>query len=209
MTGRTSVRSDTPLGVLDAVRRATAEQHHDLESLALNARLLCDDYRIDEYRGLLQRMYGFYEPLAVSAANAHARSAPMIAECAARLGDDLLDLGAALAPAQRCEQLPSFTTSDRELGCRYVLEGSALGGRVITKHLARIFSGANPPLRFFSGNGDATAVRWKSFCAELDARADNVDDVCAAACAAFDVLANWLAQDGERAAVRTGGASVL
>lgn len=56
------------------------------------------------------------------------------------------------------------------LGARYVLEGSALGGRVILK-LARSRLGVTPQTggRFLFGHGDATAAHWKAFVLELNA----------------------------------------
>jgi heme oxygenase len=51
---------------------------------------------------------------------------------------------------------------------------------------------ADVPLRFFAGDGAHTAENWRRFCAALNAAAANVDELCAAACAAFDALARWL-----------------
>jgi heme oxygenase len=199
MTSSTAGPAEASPGALETLRRATSEKHRGLEALAMNARLLRDDYHIDEYRGMLQRMYGFYEPLARTAVKAQARCGPMIAQRAERLRRDLSDLGCSpseIAAIPRCDRLPSLASADRDLGCAYVFEGAALGGRVITKHLTRVFRDhAKVPVRFFSGDGDPTAQRWRSFCADLDANAENVEEVCAAACAAFDSMTAWLAQD--------------
>ena len=164
------------------------------------ARLLCDDYELTEYRALLERFYGFYAALALeSPVGAKADEwKSRVAERAKLLELDLLDLG--LSPAEialcpRCRHLPAIDTSDRVLGCAYVLEGSTLGGRVIFKHLSRVFASREAlPLRFFAGDGSGTAERWRHFCTSLDADAVDADEVCAAACAVFDALAAWLAE---------------
>jgi heme oxygenase len=186
------------VSALEAVRLATAESHRGLEAMPAQARLLAPDLQQTEYLLTLQRMYGFYEPLGRALAKR-----PYAREWAARIATrtellrcDLLAFGltgAELAALARCAQLPSLDTPDRVLGCAYVFEGATLGGRVIFKHLARIFTDRTlVPLHFFAGDGARTAENWRAFCALLNARASNVDELCAAARAAFDAMAAWL-----------------
>jgi heme oxygenase len=182
---------------LDALRAATARAHRELEEIPLNARLLAPDFTLDEYREILARMYGFYEPLAAHARASDARFAPHAAGRAHALAADLGDLGYDAdqrAQLPRCSDLPQLDSADRALGCAYVFEGAALGGRVILRHLTRLFERYDDvPFRFFTGDGDRTAEHWKAFCAELCTTADDFDEVCAAAAAAFDAMGRWLA----------------
>jgi heme oxygenase len=183
--------------VLEAVRAATSVRHGLLEALPISVRLLADDLTIDEYRATLARMYGFYAPLAQRARLAHVSWATAARDRAVRLAEDLSDLdwrSADLEASATCDDLPALDTADRALGCAYVLEGAALGGRVIRKHLMRVF-GERPdlPLRFMSGNGEATGPHWQAFCAELDATARDVAEVCTSALATFDAMGRWLA----------------
>jgi heme oxygenase len=191
---------------LEAVRGATAQSHRSLEAMPGQARLLAADFSRAEYRAALERMYGFYEPLGRAlGAQAHARTwGERVAQRTELLRCDLLDIG--LSPADvnglaRCARLPEVDTPDRALGCAYVFEGATLGGRVIFKHLTRIFAAPDVPLRFFAGDGARTAESWRRFCDVLNATASNVDEVCAAARAAFDAMAAWL---GEPASIGAG-----
>jgi heme oxygenase len=194
---------------LDSVRRATAESHRLLETMPVQARLLAQDFSVGEYRCMLQRMYGFYEPLghAIVAHEHAARWGSRVADRVELLRCDLVDLGltgAELRSLERCTHLPPLDTADRALGCAYVLEGSTLGGRVIFKHLTRVFPDrAGIPLRFFAGDGDRTAENWRRFCTAFNATAADVDEVSAAASAAFDSIAAWLRQPHAADALKT------
>jgi heme oxygenase len=172
-----------PVSPLEAVRRATAQSHRGLEAMPGQARLLAPDYSLAEYRGLLERMYGFYEPLgpALSAHEHGIKWGERVCERAELLRCDLLALGLKQADVNglaRCAQLPLLDTPDRTLGCAYVFEGATLGGRVIFKHLARVFPvRAQVPLRFFAGDGDLTAQNWPSM-AGPGSRSDRKDGRC-------------------------------
>ena len=188
----------SPLSPLEALRRATGESHRRLEAMPGQARLLAPDFSREEYRLALERMYGFYEPLGRAlSARAHAAAwGARIAQRADLQRCDLLGLGATQADIDglaRCAQLPPLDTSDRALGCAYVFEGSLLGGRVVFKHLARLFPDRNEvPLSFFAGDGERTGDSWRRFCAAVNSGATNVEELCAAACSAFDAMAAWL-----------------
>jgi heme oxygenase len=184
--------------VLETLRGATSASHRNLE--ALQPRLLAGDITRAEYSRTLERMYGIYEPLGQALlAHDFAREwGVRMAERTELLRRELLDLGlmqANLAGLTRCRRLPPLDTPDRALGCAYVFEGSTLGGRVICKHLSRVFADrAAVPLRFFAGDGARTADNWRRFCGVLNDAAGDVDEVCAAACAAFDAMAAWLSE---------------
>jgi heme oxygenase len=181
------------------VRNATRERHRRLEALPSQMRLLQNDYRVSEYRWLLQRLYGFYHPLQ----SRLRRDAPTfawharIAERTLRLERDLQTLGVTsvdLRHSARCEYLPAVDTPDRVLGCAYVLEGATLGGRVIAKHLANVFKDrSDAPYSFFSGDGERTAERFREWCAALDVATRDGQELCRSACATFDAVADWLA----------------
>ncbi|MBD5655563.1 MAG: biliverdin-producing heme oxygenase [Candidatus Eremiobacteraeota bacterium] len=180
---------------LESLRSATRERHRALEAMPSQQRLLQSDYRLAEYRSLLQRLYGFYMPLASALDNRSAWSV-RVTDRAELLAHDLRDLGSTAADLRelaRCEDLPMLDTCDRVLGCRYVMEGATLGGRVIVKHLERTFREfGGTPMRFFAGDGTVTAKRWLESCAIVNAEATDFDQLCATACATFDAMAAWL-----------------
>jgi heme oxygenase len=202
-------RATVFMSPLEALRRATAESHLRLEAMSGQTRLLAPDFTLAEYRCALERMYGFYEPLGRAlSAHEHATTwGARVAQRADLLRCDLLGLGSTAADVDglaRCTQLPLPDTPDRALGCAYVFEGSTLGGRVIFKHLARVFpQRADVPLSFFAGDGERTGDNWRCFCAALNGAAANVDEVCAAACSAFDAMAAWLGEPASTGTAET------
>lgn len=187
--------------VIDAVRSASAGRHLALEALPAQARMLCDDYAVAEYVVALQQLYGFYEPLSTLT-----RYGTHVPEAGSRLtgrlralAQDLSDLGVAppaLETIPRCESLPELPTPDRELGCAYVIEGSALGGRFISKHLARILAHRSRPIPmlFLAGDGKRIGDDWLGFCTRLNSGATDAVEVCSGACATFDAMISWLSE---------------
>lgn len=92
------------------------------------------------------------------------------------LAEDIAVLGGCL-PATP-EAAPSMEPAG-QLGVRYVVEGSSLGGRVILKQAVRALgvtsaSGA----RFFHGHGADTGRRWAVFVAEVDAAPPGWRNAC-------------------------------
>jgi heme oxygenase len=81
----------------------------------------------------------------------------------------------------------------RALGCLYVLEGSVLGGRIVS-HRARVVLGGQLPVAFFSSeNRNNVMGDWRSFQAALDGFGSELvqavrDDVVAAALETFAAI---------------------
>jgi heme oxygenase len=116
---------------------------------------------------------------------------------AQRIAEDLRWLGAAVPDSWPALVKPPCCAADA-LGALYVLEGSALGGRVIGRHVSLALGVA--PLAggsfFCSATADEARGRWQTFCAILERSAgddDAVQRVCSAAVAAFETLEVWLA----------------
>lgn len=80
------------------------------------------------------------------------------------------------------------------LGSCYVMEGSTLGGQVITKAISN--SSWAPPggLRTFNPYGAETAIMWRSFTNWLEENARGADraSVLRGARGTFDLLSSWL-----------------
>jgi heme oxygenase (biliverdin-IX-beta and delta-forming) len=83
------------------------------------------------------------------------------------------------------------------LGCLYVLEGSALGGRIVARQAAARL-GHDLPVAFLTSAGcDDLGVRWRSLQATLDTVPDvfgrsGAQEAISAACATFHELGGWL-----------------
>ena len=143
--------------IIAKLRRATAEAHARLEAaLDLPARLV----DADERRRLVSRFLSLHES-AEARLEPWSRARPEL-EAATRppaplIRADLALLGGAPQPAPLA---PAVDSLGRALGWHYVLEGSALGGRVIEREMAR--RGLDPRgLSFLNPYGEQTGVRWR------------------------------------------------
>ncbi|MET0966560.1 MAG: biliverdin-producing heme oxygenase [Nakamurella sp.] len=142
----------SPAGLPERLRAETAQLHARVEEVvdvAGRVRTRAD------YIGLLSALAGLHAGLEgqLVASNwdwAWAGVGVHIADhCrAGQLVTDLDELG---APAAGSAQIAAFPTFGHALGCLYVLEGSALGGRIV----ARMVNAAigDVPTSFFSGHG--------------------------------------------------------
>jgi heme oxygenase len=107
---------------------------------------------------------------------------------------DLQALGQDPRTLPHCPAPPRLRDVAEAFGCVYVLEGSTLGGRVISRHVqARL--GADVPRRFLDAYGARTGENWQTFRSALSAaaRARNIDGrVIAGAKATFESFTAWL-----------------
>jgi heme oxygenase len=93
--------------------------------------------------------------------------------------------------------LPQLDSMGRALGCLYVLEGSVLGGRIVS-HRARAALGDLLPVAFFSTENRRDVMGdWHSFQAALDGFSSEhaqagADEVVAASLETFTALGLWL-----------------
>jgi heme oxygenase len=76
-------------------------------------------------------------------------------------------------------------------GMRYVLEGSALGGRVLLRRAERMGLRPDAGARYFAGEGAETGARWKRFLQALNhaARPEAVPLIVQGARRSFEALA--------------------
>ncbi|MGJ7441953.1 biliverdin-producing heme oxygenase [Aquipuribacter sp. MA13-6] len=129
------------------------------------------------YTDLLVRLHGYYAPMedALASWDAGATTPSLGMDLRSRahlLGADLVQLGRwgeavpdRLSTAVGAAPLMGLPEA---LGRLYVLEGSALGGRLVARH-ARAALGPDVPVAFFTGAGlpDLT-TRWRSLQRRLD-----------------------------------------
>ena len=92
--------------------------------------------------------------------------------------------------------LPKISSVPEALGAMYVLEGSTLGGRVITKMLMQNLNFQDTKhLAFFSGYGDETEMMWGSFLQTLNEQASDEqtqDQIIQAATDTFSKFKSWI-----------------
>jgi heme oxygenase len=114
------------------------------------------------------------------------------------LRDDLRTLGltdAEISCVPLCGDAHRVTLDEaRALGAFYVLEGSTLGGQLITKHLSGAGWLPAEGLSYFNPYGSRTGVMWRSFKRWLEIQAEHhaANDVVSGARGTFVVLQKWL-----------------
>lgn len=103
--------------------------------------------------------------------------------------EDLTYLG--LGAVDRAE-VPPLTGVGEAWGARYVLEGSALGGRVLLRRVAALGFGETAGGRYLAGHGDETGAIWRGFVASLE-RVEDKAGVLRGAGMCFDALRRFSA----------------
>ena len=162
----------------------------------------------ESYAATLGQYLGFFEPI-----ERRLRQMPSVGESESdstprtqRLKRDLAALGMTMdqvARLPRCQGLPPLDSPGQRMGCRYVIEGSALGGQIIYRLIRERFGmNAESGASFFVGDEPNTGRCWRDFGIELEAFAASasLDERTAAlesALATFDALGAWF-REGER-----------
>jgi heme oxygenase len=184
--------------ILQQLRTGTRHLHERLEQ-ALD--ILSPEFNRPRYEDVLKRFYGFYRPIEAVIPqysdepgrwiDGDRRKSHLIASDlqAGGMGPLAIDtLPICPAPVDRGQV-------HQQLGCMYVIEGSTLGGQVVTRHLRDRLGLGDSELLFFSSYGNQVGPRWRSFCAYAESLA--ADDhaataIVAGAVATFLSLESWL-----------------
>ncbi len=193
-------------GLSAQLREQTRAAHVAAEAaFALEARLVTRE----AYADLLVALRGFYAPVeaALVTVEGWERLTPPLevgARCrAAWIDEDLARLGRDVRAPASAPTPPVTGSLAGALGCLYVLEGSALGGRVIARQARRAL-GEDLPVAFFSSAGRADlGADWRALQTALDTFGAEHPSargaVVAAAEHTFRALTAWLEnQDPQR-----------
>lgn len=180
---------------MTALKAATAQQHRLLEAVVDPSRA---DLTRDSYVALLRKFHGFLHPWERLIASCLSGRLLEIFNSRRKLPWLAADLQALDPPGRTpppdCPNLPPIQRTAAAIGSWYVIEGSTLGGQLITRRLLGRW-GLSPEhgLRYFSGYGNATPTNWTDFRnrAETSVDAAEYQDATAAACDTFDSLRNW------------------
>ncbi|MFN3652728.1 MAG: biliverdin-producing heme oxygenase [Armatimonadota bacterium] len=184
----------------ELLREETRREHDRLEQ---RIDLLRPDFSPAEYRALLARFLGYYEPLERGlAAHPWAELGHPLqpGERPALLARDLGVLGLsreAISALPRCGAVPDVGDLSRAAGALYVLEGAALGGQVVARHLRRTPLLRELPAAFFGSDGADVGARWRKFRALLEELGRSRLErgmVIDGARATFRRLDDWLAE---------------
>jgi len=186
-----------PSSLLSQLRMATRHDHVRLEQL-----LGLPD-SIEEHIARLKNFYGFsamWEPKALSLLS---MLQPLIEERQklSMLEADLLRLGltaAEVGALPLCSQLPLMDDQATALGSMYVMEGSTLGGQIISRHLeGKLGLRDGEGYAYYQSYGAAVGRMWKAFLQMMQhhiepAEASRLVD---AARQTFRCLHQWFSRD--------------
>ena len=169
-----------------ALRAATHAIHERLDKAAVLRPLTSPTITVAQYRAALVALHGFNAPVE-QALGEGARLSLLRA--------DLADLGLDAESLPVATDLPPLDRPPARLAARYVLDGSAHGGRAMLPNITRSlgFDGSHGA-RFLASTGLDMAGRWKALLAQLETDlADPVarDEACETAVALFSALEQW------------------
>lgn len=175
----------------ECLRAATSEVHERLHRHPGLAAVQSGTIGKAAYTALLRRLLGFHQPFEMMANLAPDRTV--------WLEHDLIDLGvdpSSLAALPRTWAFPAKASADYLLGARYVVEGSALGGRGLARQLDGLLgTGVTEGRRFFTGHGAETGAVWRAYLDQLSsARAGSSAQaaIVAGANQTFAIFEQWL-----------------
>ncbi len=175
----------------ELLRAATQGPHERLHLHAGFSDVKDGTIKRADYRALLTCLYGFYLPFERAIGVDHIRTKWLEMDLA------WLGVEASAFPRIRlCPDIPPYDSPERRLGALYVVEGSALGGRLLCRGLDRLLGpGSIEGRRFFAGRGDGTGAAWHAF---LDRLASVSPEpmgraaLVSAAIRTFEVFETWL-----------------
>lgn len=171
--------------------RAATRPHHDRIDALVNLRRMQDRSHYLQVLQVFDGFLGAWEP-AVAAALPQRREWLRARSRRPFLHQDLRVLGADRGAPSMVPPLPSAAAA---WGSVYVMEGSALGGTMISRSLAASGLGPDSGAAYFHGWGDATGRMWREVRELLEtelASPDALAQACEAARATFDTLSALL-----------------
>ncbi|CAO3413185.1 biliverdin-producing heme oxygenase [Azospirillum doebereinerae] len=176
-----------------ALREATHDIHERLDKAAVLQPLVRPDITAAEYRKALSVLYGFHAPVERALDGDGVRLG--------LLRDDLSVLGANPDALPEMTGLPPLDSAAARLAARYVLDGSAHGGRAMLPGISRALGyDANRGARFLASDGLDMMGAWKALMVRLEEDLVDSDSravACGTAVALFGALESWAAGYGQ------------
>ncbi|OWA37584.1 biliverdin-producing heme oxygenase [Saccharibacillus sp. O16] len=194
--------------ILERLRSESAPHHDRVEANPYAKAIMSGTIDLNMYKQYLQLFYGYIAPLERLAEASAAlqesgyqleqrRKTPMLERDLQKLGVD----HAQLASLPLCEELPDLSTPGKLLGCFYVIEGSTMGGQMITRKLSQSLDlTTEEGLAYFYSYGPEARVRWGEFREQLleaGQSESQQQEIADSAIETFRLLERWL-DEGER-----------
>jgi heme oxygenase (biliverdin-IX-beta and delta-forming) len=153
---------------LAVLKGSTQKQHTALEEARLSSDLMAPNLTRDRYLSILYGFYGAFHPLEEALASAPGfalDNLPPIRRTSLA-AEDICYLAGRFDPSLPIRLPPPWSSVNDPvaLGITYVLEGSRLGGKVISRHIHKIIritpeNGGS----FFAGSDSPGMESWKTF----------------------------------------------
>jgi heme oxygenase (biliverdin-IX-beta and delta-forming) len=187
--------------MIHSTLRRTTRDFHDSLQTKLSV-LLSAEISLDQYVAVQKKFYGFYKPIEIGLFSVRLWNDPELQLHSRRklplLIGDLAHMAVGPEEVARlpfCASLPRLETIPEALGCLYVLEGSTLGGKIITGHLKKLLPlDESRGCSFFHSYGADVGRMWSSFLRVLVRHCDrhgDADVVVQSACQTFASLSRW------------------
>ncbi len=150
----------------ETLRAATRSSHHGIDHHPLLTPLVRPDLNLEHYGRVLRSFLWLYTPLQEDFARSIERAGGgfELADRVTWLKADIGRLGLARDLPADSWQAPAICSNEELVGALYVVEGSTLGGQVISRQISvSLGLTATHGARFFNGWGDQTEMRWQAF----------------------------------------------
>lgn len=158
------------------LKSETASLHDQIEAQSPMKRLMSPDLTQAEYARALGLFWDIYDELEPALQNNQELLAALPDLNQRGKLDSLKNDLRALGHTVSSERAQSECSYARALGTMYVLEGSTLGGQVITKNLRRHAFIGDHNLQFFNHYGAETMNFWRAFLNVLAQANPSLDD---------------------------------
>jgi heme oxygenase len=180
----------------DQLKKDTLTNHQQLEKLLIGRMKAIRS--IADYTNLLQLFYTYFGGLEL-VINQYINQADLpdyeLRRKTEALAQDIKDLGGQPQPLADKQALPNIQNSLQAYAALYVIEGSTLGGKIISKMMAQQLGVNNSKgFSFFNGYGENTENMWETFKNALNAKAKTVgeeNDIIITANQTFTMFKKW------------------
>lgn len=149
----------------DQLKQNTLFYHQQLEKLIVGK--IKNMNSVKGYISLLGHFYSFFGGIEESITTCMV--APYLDDYDVRrksqnLANDIICCGGTLPPIAAKTDLPPINNAEEALGALYVMEGSTLGGQIISKMISRQLNILDEKcLSYFVGYGSQTETMWMRF----------------------------------------------
>jgi heme oxygenase len=172
----------------EVIKIATQKSHAEAEAVLV--RRIKGIGSAEDYEELLSSFYGFFVPLEVLVSGFIGPDVLADIDTRRKSGSIKRFISGTLPPTAAPHFLPSITSLPKAFGVLYVLEGSTLGGKIISRMLqSKITLQLSPDsLLFFDAYGDKTFEMWARFKTVIDELLIDKGEIEAATATALDTF---------------------